>query len=87
MPEALDALRRADQAAGAADVDLALLRYRLAAAFRAMVGEDVGRALLVAGGLSTTCGMTSPARWMRTVAFTQAAAQSRRGCEASRSAQ
>ena len=49
MPQPLDALRRADQAAGAADVDLALLGDRLAAAFGAMVGEDVGLARLVAG--------------------------------------
>ena len=49
MPQPLDPLRRADQAAGAADVDLALLGDRLAVAFGAMVGEDVRRALLVAG--------------------------------------
>ncbi len=49
MLEALDPLRRADQAAGAADVDLALLGDRLAPALGAMVGEDIGRALLAAG--------------------------------------
>src|SRR5688500_9766770 len=37
MPKALDALCGADQAAGAADVDLAFRRHRLAAALRAMV--------------------------------------------------
>ncbi len=43
MAQPLEALRRADQPAGAADVDLAFLGDRLAAAFGAMVGEDVGR--------------------------------------------
>ena len=47
MAEALDALGRADQAAGAADVDLALLAHRVRAAFGACVGEDVRRALLL----------------------------------------
>ena len=41
MPQPLEPLRRADQAAGAADVDLAFLGNRLALAFRAMVGEYV----------------------------------------------
>ena len=49
MLQPLDPLRRADQAAGAADVDLALLGDRLAVAFGAMVGEDVRLALLIAG--------------------------------------
>ena len=49
MPQPLEALRRADQPAGAADVDLAFLGDRLAAAFGAMVGEDVRLARLVAG--------------------------------------
>ena len=49
MLQALEPLRRADQPAGAADVDLAFLGDRLAAAFGAMVGEDIGRARLVAG--------------------------------------
>ncbi len=49
MPEALEPLRGADQAAGAADVDLALLGDGFAVAFRAVVGEDVGVADLVAG--------------------------------------
>ena len=44
----LDPLRRADQPAGAADVDLAFLGDRFAAALRAMVGENVGLARLVA---------------------------------------
>src|SRR5690606_27251304 len=39
----------ADEAAGAADIDLALLGDRLAAAHRAMVGEGEGGAILVAG--------------------------------------
>ena len=43
MAQPLEPLRRADQPAGAADVDLALLGDRLAAAFGAMVGEDVRR--------------------------------------------
>ena len=47
MAQPLDPLRRADQPAGAADVDLAFLAHRLGAAFGAMVGEDVGRAVLV----------------------------------------
>ena len=45
----LEPLRRADQPAGAADIDLALLRHSLAVAFRAMVGEGPCRARLVAG--------------------------------------
>jgi hypothetical protein len=53
MPEALEALGGADEAARAADVDLALLRNRLALAFGAMVREDIGLADL---------GITSPAR-------------------------
>src|SRR3546814_20847494 len=40
MAQALELLGVADQAAGAADVDLALLGDRLAVANRAMVGED-----------------------------------------------
>src|SRR3569623_2124104 len=44
MPETLEPLRRTDQAARAADVDLAFLGDRFAAAFRAMVGEDIGLA-------------------------------------------
>src|SRR5688500_20043572 len=47
MPEALEALGGADEAARAADVDLALLRNRLALAFGAMVREDIGLADLV----------------------------------------
>ena len=43
MLQPLDPLRRADQPAGAADVDLALLGDRFAVAFGAMVGEDVRR--------------------------------------------
>ena len=49
MPQPLEPLRRADQAAGAADVDLAFLGDRLGCAFGAMVGEDVRLARLVAG--------------------------------------
>ena len=49
MPQPLEPLRRADQAAGAADVDFAFLGDRLAAALGAMVGEDVRLARLVAG--------------------------------------
>ena len=45
----LDALRRADQAAGAAHVDFAFLGNRLALALGAMVGETVGRPRFVAG--------------------------------------
>src|SRR6185437_6873630 len=48
MPQPLESLRGADQAAGAADVDLAFLAHRLASALGAMVGEDVWRARLVA---------------------------------------
>ncbi len=48
MPQPLEPLGRADQAAGAADVDLAFLGDRLALAFRAMVGEDVRVARFVA---------------------------------------
>ena len=67
MAQPLDPLRRADQPAGAADVDLAFLAHRLAAAFGAMVGEDVGRRGSSSGvRFSTTCGMTSPARWIST---------------------
>src|SRR3546814_11286149 len=44
MAQALELLGVADQAAGAADVDLALLGDRLAVANRAMVGEGIGRA-------------------------------------------
>ena len=49
MLQPLDPLRRADQPAGAANIDLAFLGDRFALAFRAMVGEDVGVARLVAG--------------------------------------
>ncbi len=49
MLQSLEPLRRADQAAGAADIDLALLGHRLRLAFGAMIGEDIRRALLVAG--------------------------------------
>ena len=49
MAQPLEPLRRADQAAGAADVDLAFLGDRFAAAFGAMVGKDVGLARFVAG--------------------------------------
>src|SRR3546814_2908188 len=49
MAQALELLGVADQAAGAADVDLALLGDRLAVANRAMVGEGIGRARLIAG--------------------------------------
>src|SRR5438874_11538037 len=48
MPQPLEPLRRADQAAGATDVDFAFLAHRFAAALGAMAGEDVGRARLVA---------------------------------------
>ena len=48
MPQPLEALCGADQSARTTDVDFAFLCHRLAAAFRAMVGEDVGRARLVA---------------------------------------
>src|SRR5258707_9231901 len=48
MPQPLEPLRRADEAAGAADIDLAFFRDGLAPAFWAMVGEDVGLARLVA---------------------------------------
>ena len=67
MPEPLEPLRRADQAAGAANVDLAFLGDRLALAF-----ADNGRGRRTASRassrvkFSTTCGITSPARWMRT---------------------
>src|SRR5688572_28626917 len=47
--EPLDALGWANQAAGAADVDLPFLGHRFAAALRAMIGEGVGHALLAAG--------------------------------------
>ena len=42
------------------------LSDRFALAFGAMVGEDVGLAASSRVRFSTTCGMTSPARWMRT---------------------
>src|SRR5205823_6062053 len=48
MPQALESLRRADQPAGAAHVDFAFLTDCLAAAFGAVVGEEVRRARLVA---------------------------------------
>src|SRR3954447_21216534 len=48
MPQPLEALRWADEAAGATDVDFALLTHGFAAAFGAMVGEDVGWARFVA---------------------------------------
>ncbi len=48
MPQPLEPLRRADEAARAADVDFALLRHGFAAALGAMFGEDVGVARLVA---------------------------------------
>src|SRR5690348_13095016 len=48
MAEPLEPLCGANEAAGAAHIDLALLAYRLALTFGATVGEDVGRALLVA---------------------------------------
>ena len=63
----LEPLRRADQPAGAADVDLALLRHRLAAAF---AGNGRGRSRRARSSsrvrFSTICGMTSPARWSTT---------------------
>ena len=49
MLEPLGPLRRTDQPAGAADIDLTLFGHRLAAALGAMIGEMVGRAGLVAG--------------------------------------
>src|SRR3546814_20103965 len=49
MAQALELLGVADQAAGAADVELALLGDLLAVANRAMVGEGIGRARLIAG--------------------------------------
>src|SRR5690606_28011498 len=49
VPQAFEFLRATDQAAGAADIHLALLRHRLAAAHRAMIREEIGRAILVAG--------------------------------------
>ena len=49
MPQPLEPLRGADETAGAADIDLAFFGDRLAAAFGAMVGEDVRLARLVAG--------------------------------------
>ena len=49
MLEPFGALRRADQPAGAADIDLALLGHRLAAALRAVIGELVGIARRVSG--------------------------------------
>ena len=48
MPQPFEALRGADQAAGATDVDFAFFAHGLAAALGTMVGEDVGRARLVA---------------------------------------
>ena len=67
MAQPLEALRRADQAAGAADVDLAFLGDRLGLRIR---GNGRGRRKAARGSsrvrFSTTCGMTSPARWMRT---------------------
>src|SRR3954454_23470609 len=47
MPQPLEPLRRADQPAGAADIDLALLRDRLAAAFWAMLGKGKSGTRLV----------------------------------------
>ena len=67
MPQPLEPLRRADQAAGAADVDLAFLGDRLATG---IPGNGRGRRRRARFSsrvrFSTTCGMTSPARWMRT---------------------
>src|SRR3546814_15203097 len=51
MAQALELLRAADEAAGAAHVNLALFGDRLAVADGAMVGEDIGCARLVAGEL------------------------------------
>ena len=84
MLQPLDPLRRADQPAGAADVDLAFLGDRLAVAFGAMVGEDVGRALLVAGQiLDHLRDDVAGALDAHPVADAQArAARSRRGCGA-----
>src|SRR5678815_65362 len=48
MAQPLDPLCRTDQAAGAPDVDLALFGNGFGLAFRAMIGKDIGRALLVA---------------------------------------
>ena len=47
--QAFGPLRRADQPAGAAHIDLAFLGHRLAAAFRAVIGERESRARFVAG--------------------------------------
>src|SRR3546814_17749212 len=49
MAQPLEFLRRANEAAGAAHIDLALFGDRLAAAHRAMIGTDIGIALFVAG--------------------------------------
>src|SRR4051812_49997142 len=49
MPQPLEPLRRANEAAGAADIDLAFLGDRFAAAFGTMIREDVRFAGLVAG--------------------------------------
>src|SRR3546814_6041638 len=49
MAQPLEFLRRANEAAGAAHIDLALFGDRLAAAHRAMIGKDIGIALFVAG--------------------------------------
>src|SRR3954451_14425271 len=49
MAQPLEALRGADEPAGAAHVDLAFLGDGLAAAFGTMVGKDVRLARLVAG--------------------------------------
>src|SRR5690606_26053586 len=49
VPQPLELLRLADEATGAADVDLAPLGHRLAAADRAVIGEHVRLARLLAG--------------------------------------
>ena len=47
--EPLGALRRANQPAGAAHIDLAFFGHRLAAAFGAVIRKSIGRALLFPG--------------------------------------
>src|SRR3546814_20039054 len=47
MPQPFDPLRRADKAAGAAYVDLALLAHRVGVTFGAFRREHIGRPLLV----------------------------------------
>ena len=49
MLQPFNALRRADQAAGAAHIDFTFLRHRFAPAFGTVVGKGIGIARIIAG--------------------------------------